>query len=85
MKDMMLGRTEIKESCGQMGEKHIPVQCNIKDCLHYVAGQGNTCATFCSHPDKINYMNLNGRPCPLYRLDWQRKIVGAQHVKRPRR
>ena len=53
----------------------IRVFCTQSDCLYYAPEPSNAAQCQCSHTDKKHHMDA-GR-CPLYRMDWQKKLKGA--------
>lgn len=63
-----------------MSEDFLEVECRLSDCLHFQADPERRGFALCQHPDKCNY--LAARPCPLYRLDWQKKVASAQSILR---
>ncbi len=54
-------------------EKLTPVNCKMKDCVYYYEREENgQKRVYCKHPDKDITSETYG--CPLYRLDWTKKI-----------
>lgn len=52
-----------------MSDFKTPVQCQLSDCVHYLAGADHV--VYCLHKEKGFYMK--SRSCPLYRLDFKKK------------
>jgi len=53
--------------------KYLPVKCKMSDCIHYLEKtEGGKTRVYCKHPDKSITSNTFG--CPLYRLDWTKKV-----------
>ena len=49
------------------------VRCSMDACIYYIEAQGlGSGMAFCKHPDK-SVVRQSGS-CPLYRLDWQKKL-----------
>ncbi len=51
------------------------VVCRQRDCLYYTPEPADPRKCRCTHAEKPFY--LNGGHCPLYRLDWQKKLREA--------
>ena len=57
----------------QKSNNPIRALCKLNDCMFYEAPYPDTTGyCYCSHPEKKYYMK--GGRCPLYRMDWQKKI-----------
>ena len=54
-----------------MAEPLLAVTCSQSDCVFYHTFAGRPEKVYCRHADKPHY--LNRIPCPLYRMDWQKK------------
>ncbi|GAB4317082.1 MAG: hypothetical protein Kow0059_09960 [Candidatus Sumerlaeia bacterium] len=57
----------------QKADRPIIAPCRLSDCLFFegpIEGRPGYC--LCSHPDKQLY--LQKPTCPLYRLDWQKRM-----------
>jgi hypothetical protein len=57
----------------------IKVECQLSDCLHYQQRTGPGMA-MCASRDKPHHMGTG--PCPLYRLDWQKKAAASENIIR---
>ena len=55
----------------QAMEKTLLVVCELSDCVYYNPYPKSPQKCLCSHPDKAGYPS---DPCPLYRMDWQKKM-----------
>lgn len=56
-----------------------PVKCKLKDCVFY-REHPEKGEVFCAHPE-INFHKNNFR-CPLYQLDWTKKMQDAEVLTR---
>jgi hypothetical protein len=54
-----------------MADHLTEVVCPLTDCVFHKTMAERPGRVYCSHGDKPHYMNRN--PCPLYRMDWQKK------------
>lgn len=57
-------------------EKLTEIACSLSDCLYFRCPAKTPSKALCSHQDASRYV-LKEPPCPLYRLDWQRKMKAA--------
>ncbi|OPZ08275.1 MAG: hypothetical protein BWZ08_01272 [candidate division BRC1 bacterium ADurb.BinA292] len=55
-----------------MTAHRVEVNCTLCDCLYHHRHEQRPDLVYCSHPHKEQY--LKAKPCPLYRLDWQRQV-----------
>ncbi len=62
-------------------ENHIVVYCVLSDCVSYRPEPSNPRKCRCVHPEKSHY--LNREICPLYRMDWQKKMKQMQSSSPP--
>lgn len=58
------------------------IRCQLSDCIFYQAHDRNPEKALCSHKDAVRYVHSDP-PCPLYRLDWQKKMNASQHLFKP--
>jgi hypothetical protein len=63
-----------------MANKMLQVECKLGDCMYHQADPVQPDTAFCKHLDKPHYMCA--QPCPLYRLDWQKKAAASQNLLR---
>jgi len=56
-----------------MSEHLTEIDCQLGDCLYFRTDEDRPGAVFCAHADRAR--NPQTQPCPLYRLDWQRKMA----------
>lgn len=61
-----------------MTSKVFQVECQLCDCLYYQPDPVHPGGALCKHLDKPHYMHA--QPCPLYRLDWQKKAAASQNL-----
>ena len=59
-----------------MSDTFIKVDCDLVDCMFHHTQDDQPGKHFCKHRDKKE--RLYAKPCPLYRLDWQKKAAVAQ-------
>ena len=51
----------------------IVVPCKLADCIFYEGAlKRDPTKCHCSHPQKMDYMTESA--CPLYKLDWQKRM-----------
>lgn len=58
------------------------IRCQLSDCIFYQTAAANAEKALCSHKDARRYIHSEP-PCPLYRLDWQKKMNASQHLFKP--
>ncbi len=64
-------------------EPYLVVYCELKDCVYYRPEPASASQCRCVHPDKAAYNKTVH--CPLYRMDWQKKLKSiAPETKKPR-
>jgi hypothetical protein len=51
-----------------------PVFCDLTDCVYYEFAADKR--VYCHHKDKPFHIQV--RPCPLYRLDWKKRMKGPK-------
>ena len=56
------------------------IECRLKDCIFYHSAAAGSKA-LCNHKDIPLYVHRDP-PCPLYRLDWQKKMIASQQLYR---
>lgn len=56
------------------------VNCSLRDCIFYHESPSHPGEVFCKHPDVD--LNRGGRRCPLYQMDWAKKIDAAESMTR---
>jgi hypothetical protein len=59
-----------------MSDKLMKVECRLEDCMYYRCDPIHHSAIYCGHLEKPHYASV--QPCPLYRLDWQKKAAAGQ-------
>ena len=59
-----------------MMDDPIKVDCELVDCIYHHLREDRPGAHYCLHREK--HQCLFAKPCPLYRLDWQKKAAIAQ-------
>lgn len=59
-----------------MSDNPIKVDCELVDCMFHHMEADKPGKFFCKHKEKSRC--LYAKPCPLYRLDWQKKAAHAQ-------
>ncbi len=62
-----------------MGKRMTPVRCKLSECMFYKQMGSNPDNVYCTSPDKPHFLTNNN--CPLFRLDWERKMRGLRQVK----
>lgn len=56
----------------QRAKEKVPVICALHDCVYFEMVDEERRHALCDHPDKKLYLRVE--PCPLYRLDWKRRM-----------
>lgn len=64
-----------------MKEARFRVHCALADCYYYFKDEGNPLTgeanlIFCTYPERD--LTDDARPCPYYRMDWQKKMKLVQ-------
>ncbi len=62
-----------------MGKRMTPVRCKLSECMFYKQVGHGPDNVYCSHPDRPRYASNSN--CPLFRLDWERKMDSLRHIK----
>jgi hypothetical protein len=78
--------TAISRSFKSMNKSDFPVAvvCQQRDCIFYERGvPGNSDLGMCSHPNKR--LHAVGSSCPLYSIDWMKKLQIARQQAAERR
>lgn len=64
-----------------MSENLTEINCLLCDCIFY-HDAGKPDKALCSHKDAHRYIHTEP-PCPIYRLDWQKKMASAKIPFKP--
>ncbi|MBN1475997.1 hypothetical protein JXA47_04515 [Candidatus Sumerlaeota bacterium] len=65
-----------------MSQSHrrVRISCSLRDCCFWEEDAAGV--VFCTHVDKA--MHLRVDPCPLYRLDWKRRMEQMREKREKR-
>lgn len=56
------------------------VHCKLADCCYYEQDSEDPNIVWCKHPDKE--MHILAEPCPLYIVDWKKRVKLMEERKR---
>lgn len=56
----------------------VRMQCILTDCVYFKEFPDKPGVTFCAHKDIM--LHLSNSTCPLYRMDWAKKMAKAQKL-----
>ena len=62
-----------------MGNRMTPVRCKLSECMFYKQVGSSRDNVYCTSQDKPHFLSNNN--CPLFRLDWERKMSDLRQVK----
>ena len=65
-----------------MAENLTEITCQLEDCIFYHSAAAAPNKALCNHKEAFRYVHKDP-PCPLYRLDWQKKAAAAQGMFNP--
>ena len=60
------------------------ITCRLADCIFFQGPASTPNRILCSHAEAHRYIYTDP-PCPLYRLDWQKKMAASPAVFTPYR
>jgi hypothetical protein len=58
------------------------MDCSLQDCIFFHAASERPNKALCNHRDAPKYV-YSDPPCPLYRMDWQKKAAAAAGMFKP--
>ncbi|HQH11710.1 MAG TPA: hypothetical protein PLS31_04695 [Candidatus Sumerlaeota bacterium] len=62
----------------------IKVECHFNDCVYFNQSPNSPGEVYCSHKEielQLQLSRYNLKNCPLYRMDWAKKMGIAQSMK----
>jgi hypothetical protein len=65
-----------------MADNLTEINCLLADCMYYHSAGSQPGKALCSHKDAYRYL-LTDPPCPIYRMDFQKKMAAAQPKIKP--
>lgn len=58
------------------------ISCRMSDCIYYHCATHDPLKAICRHKDAPRYLHTDP-PCPLYQLDWQKKVKASAAMLTP--